>query len=85
MLRRTPAAHLFCDGHGRRSDRAIGEGKVYPCAVDRDGRREIGTVARKRNLIDNRRAAVGFCFGGGKVLELAPSSSANAFAPPTVQ
>ena len=25
----------------------------------------------KRNLIDNRRAAVGFCFGGGNVLELA--------------
>ena len=25
----------------------------------------------RRNLIDNRRAAVGFCFGGGNVLELA--------------
>jgi dienelactone hydrolase len=25
----------------------------------------------KRNLIDNRRAAIGFCFGGGNVLELA--------------
>ncbi len=25
----------------------------------------------KRNLIDSRRAAVGFCFGGGNVLELA--------------
>ncbi len=27
--------------------------------------------ANKRNLIDDRRAAVGFCFGGGNVLELA--------------
>jgi dienelactone hydrolase len=27
--------------------------------------------ASKRNLIDGRRAAVGFCFGGGNVLELA--------------
>jgi len=27
--------------------------------------------ASKRNLIDSRRAAVGFCFGGGNVLELA--------------
>ena len=27
--------------------------------------------AAKRNLIDGRRAAVGFCFGGGNVLELA--------------
>jgi dienelactone hydrolase len=27
--------------------------------------------AKKRNLIDDRRAAVGFCFGGGNVLELA--------------
>jgi dienelactone hydrolase len=27
--------------------------------------------ASKRNLIDHRRAAVGFCFGGGNVLELA--------------
>jgi dienelactone hydrolase len=27
--------------------------------------------AGKRNLIDGRRAAVGFCFGGGNVLELA--------------
>jgi len=27
--------------------------------------------ATRRNLIDNRRAAVGFCFGGGNVLELA--------------
>ena len=26
---------------------------------------------RRRNLIDGRRAAVGFCFGGGNVLELA--------------
>src|SRR5271170_4078798 len=25
----------------------------------------------KRNLIDGRRAAIGFCFGGGNVLELA--------------
>ncbi len=25
----------------------------------------------RRNLVDNRRAAVGFCFGGGNVLELA--------------
>jgi dienelactone hydrolase len=25
----------------------------------------------KRNVIDNRRAAIGFCFGGGNVLELA--------------
>jgi len=27
--------------------------------------------ASKRNLIDDRRAAIGFCFGGGNVLELA--------------
>ena len=27
--------------------------------------------AAKRNLIDGRRAAIGFCFGGGNVLELA--------------
>jgi dienelactone hydrolase len=27
--------------------------------------------AKTRNLIDDRRAAVGFCFGGGNVLELA--------------
>jgi len=27
--------------------------------------------ASKRNLIDGRRAAIGFCFGGGNVLELA--------------
>jgi dienelactone hydrolase len=27
--------------------------------------------AGKRNLIDDRRAAIGFCFGGGNVLELA--------------
>jgi dienelactone hydrolase len=27
--------------------------------------------AKKRSLIDDRRAAVGFCFGGGNVLELA--------------
>ena len=27
--------------------------------------------AKMRNLIDDRRAAVGFCFGGGNVLELA--------------
>jgi dienelactone hydrolase len=27
--------------------------------------------AQKRSLIDDRRAAVGFCFGGGNVLELA--------------
>ena len=27
--------------------------------------------ASRRNLIDQRRAAVGFCFGGGNVLELA--------------
>jgi dienelactone hydrolase len=27
--------------------------------------------ASKRNLVDNRRAAIGFCFGGGNVLELA--------------
>jgi dienelactone hydrolase len=27
--------------------------------------------AKARNLIDDRRAAVGFCFGGGNVLELA--------------
>src|ERR1700733_16106612 len=27
--------------------------------------------AGKRNLIDGRRAAIGFCFGGGNVLELA--------------
>jgi len=26
---------------------------------------------RRRNLIDNRHAAIGFCFGGGNVLELA--------------
>jgi dienelactone hydrolase len=29
------------------------------------------TEGGKRSLIDNRRAAVGFCFGGGNVLELA--------------
>ncbi|HEY1545789.1 MAG TPA: dienelactone hydrolase family protein [Xanthobacteraceae bacterium] len=28
-------------------------------------------LAKKRGLIDHRRAAVGFCFGGGNVLELA--------------
>ena len=27
--------------------------------------------AKARNLIDGRRAAIGFCFGGGNVLELA--------------
>jgi len=29
------------------------------------------TEGNKRDLIDNRRAAIGFCFGGGNVLELA--------------
>ena len=29
------------------------------------------TQAKMRNLIDDRRAAVGFCFGGRNVLELA--------------
>jgi dienelactone hydrolase len=31
----------------------------------------MATEAAKRNLIDGRRAAIGFCFGGGNVLELA--------------
>ncbi|MGO8924406.1 MAG: dienelactone hydrolase family protein [Xanthobacteraceae bacterium] len=33
-----------------------------------------------RNLIDNRRAAVGFCFGGGNVLELARAGADIAAA-----
>jgi dienelactone hydrolase len=34
----------------------------------------------KRNLIDNRHAAVGFCFGGGNVLELARDGAEIAAA-----
>jgi dienelactone hydrolase len=36
--------------------------------------------AGKRNLIDGRRAAVGFCFGGGNVLELARDGAEIAAA-----
>ena len=36
--------------------------------------------AQKRNLIDDRRAAVGFCFGGGNVLELARDGADMAAA-----
>jgi dienelactone hydrolase len=33
--------------------------------------------ASKRNLIDGRRAAIGFCFGGGNVLELVTARAAE--------
>ena len=36
--------------------------------------------AKTRNLIDDRRAAVGFCFGGGNVLELARDGTDPAAA-----
>ena len=38
--------------------------------------------ANQRNLIDDRRAAVGFCFGGGNVLELVRDSADLAAAVP---
>jgi Dienelactone hydrolase family len=38
--------------------------------------------AQKRSLIDDRRAAVGFCFGGGNVLELARDGADLAAADP---